>query len=174
MSPYSVGALFVHCLTISLLAIGGAVSTAPEMHRFLVDQQHWLSDAQFASAMALAQASPGPNLLFIPVLGYLLDGLRGACVAMAGILIPSTTLALAATRWMQARPDWPAVRAIKAGLAPLTLALVLSASWLLAGGTRDPRALAVAGLTVLLMLRTRLHILVLMAAGALLGIFGWA
>ena len=49
-------ALFGHFLSLSLLAVGGAVTTAPDMHRFLVDRQHWLTDPQFSASIAIAQA----------------------------------------------------------------------------------------------------------------------
>ena len=164
--------LFGQCLLLSLLAIGGAVSTAPEMHRYLVTTQHWLTDAQFTAAVAIAQAAPGPNLLFIPVLGFQIAGLSGAVVAMAGTLIPSTTLALIATRWMRSRADWPFVQAIKAGLAPITLALVLATAWLLAGPRPGLPAVALSVVTALLVWRTRVHILALIMAGAVLGVLG--
>lgn len=61
--------LFLHFLSLSLLSIGGAITTAPDMHRFLVDQQHWLLDGQFNAAIAIAQAAPGPNVLFVALLG---------------------------------------------------------------------------------------------------------
>jgi chromate transporter len=51
--------LWLHYLMLSLLSIGGAVSTLPDMHRYLVDQQHWLTDAQFNASIAIAQAAPG-------------------------------------------------------------------------------------------------------------------
>jgi chromate transporter len=57
--------LFLHYLSLSLLSVGGAISTAPDMHRFLVDKQHWLTDAQFNASIAIAQAAPGPNVLFV-------------------------------------------------------------------------------------------------------------
>ena len=60
--------LFSHYLTLSVLAVGGAITTLPEMHRYLVDQQHWLSEAQFAASVAIAQAAPGPNILFIALM----------------------------------------------------------------------------------------------------------
>src|SRR5674476_903100 len=63
-------ALLTHFLSLSLLAVGGGITTAPDMHRYLVDQQHWLSDAQFSSSIALAQAAPGPNVLFVALLGW--------------------------------------------------------------------------------------------------------
>lgn len=62
--------LMAHFASLSLLAIGGAVSTVPEMHRVLVQQQHWLIDSQFNAAIALGQAAPGPNILFIALLGW--------------------------------------------------------------------------------------------------------
>ena len=49
--------LFLHFMSLSLLSIGGAITTAPEMHRYLVNARHWLSDAQFTSSIALAQAA---------------------------------------------------------------------------------------------------------------------
>ena len=92
-------ALFALFLAMSMLAIGGAVAVAPEIHRYIVEQRSWIDDSQFSVAIALAQASPGPNLLFVPVTGYAVAGFGGAAVSLLGMLIPSTTLALAATRW---------------------------------------------------------------------------
>ena len=39
--------LFSHFASLSLLAVGGAITTAPDMHRYLVDETHWLSESQF-------------------------------------------------------------------------------------------------------------------------------
>ena len=62
--------LFLHFLSLSLLSIGGAITTVPDMHRFLVGEKSWLSDNQFTGSIALAQAAPGPNVLFVAVLGW--------------------------------------------------------------------------------------------------------
>ena len=50
-------ALCGHFMLWSLLSIGGAITTAPDMHRYLVDQRHWLTDPQFSSSIAIAQAA---------------------------------------------------------------------------------------------------------------------
>ena len=102
--------LFAHFLGMSMLAVGGALTTTPEIHRYLVEQRGWLSDTQFSASIALAQAAPGPNLLFVPVLGHAIAGLPGAVVALAGMLLPSTTLALFASRWGRKRRDTLGVR----------------------------------------------------------------
>lgn len=169
--------LFLHFLTLSLLSIGGAISTVPEMHRFLVDRTGWLTEAGFTSSIALAQAAPGPNVLFVAVLGFNVAGLQGAAAAMAGILLPSTVLTLAATRWMRANRSHLGLRAFAAGLMPLTLGLVFATGWLLAlPFVRDDAhrwgALALVAATVALTLKTRVALVWLVLGGGVLGALG--
>ena len=181
--------LFLHYLSLSLLSIGGAITTAPDMHRFLVAEQHWLSDAQFTASLAIAQAAPGPNVLFIALLGWNvglnaggpLTGLLGVFLAMLGILIPSTTLTYVAAQWGYRNRHRTSVRAFKQGMAPVVVALLLATGWVLAasssvafiptdGHWRDNAPLWL--LTVLVAVvvwRTRLHLLWLLALGAVLG-----
>lgn len=165
--------LLGHFFVMSLMSIGGTVTVAPEMHRLLVAQHHLLTDSQFATAMALGQASPGPNLLFVGVLGFQVAGVGGALAALLGIMLPSTTLTLLVARWGHARDDWRSVQAFKIGMAPLTLALIAATGWLLAPPVAEWRALLLAVVTALLVWRTRLHLLWLIAAGAVLGALGW-
>ena len=165
--------LFGHGLLLSLLAIGGAITVAPELQRALVVGEGWLTDPQFAASIAIAQAAPGPNVLFVALLGFQAAGAAGALALLAGILLPSSALALAAARWGHARADWRPVRAFKAGMAPITLALVAATGWLLAAPLEaPPAALALTAASALLAWRTRLHLLWPIGAGALLGALG--
>jgi chromate transporter len=170
--------LFTHFLVLSLLAVGGAITTVPDMHRYIVIQQHWLSDAQFTASIAIAQAAPGPNLLFVAVLGWNVAGPLGTLATMTGILVPSTVLSLWATRWGAQRRETRFVRAFTSGLMPLTLGLLLSTGWVLAEPyLRDPAqrwgALALIVISVLAMLRTRLSPMWLVALGCAAGALGW-
>lgn len=177
--------LFSHFLTLSLLAVGGAITTAPDIHRYLVDQQHWLSDSQFTASVALAQAAPGPNVLFIALLGWHLGlnaggtdlALLGVAVTMVGILLPSTTLAYLAARWGHRHRDERAVRAFKQGMAPIVVALLVATAWLMTAvhdqPLRDGRLWLLTAASALLVWRTRIHLLWLLGAGALLGALGW-
>jgi len=170
--------LFLHFLTLSLLSIGGAISTAPEMHRYMVGQQHWLSDVSFTSSIALAQAAPGPNILFVAVLGYKVAGLSGAAAAMAGIMLPSTTLVLVATRWTREHQHSRAVRAFTQGLAPLTLGLIIATGWLLAAPyvadeTHRWGTLALLAVSLVLTVRTKINLVWLVLGGGVLGALGW-
>jgi len=175
---------FAHYLSLSLLSVGGAISTAPEMHRYLVDRQHWLSDAQFTASIAIAQAAPGPNVLFVALLGWnvginaggTVSGLFAAALAMFGMLLPSTTLSCFAARWGHRNRQLRAVRAFKLGLAPIVIALMLATGWLMASAHGNPREdwrlWLLTALSTLIVWRLRIHLLWLLAAGAALGAFG--
>lgn len=168
-------ALFLHFLTLSMLAIGGAITTAPDMHRYVVGERQWISDADFTASVALAQAAPGPNVLFVAVIGYNVAGLVGVASTMAGSLIPSTVVAVTAARWGHQRRQARGVRAFSAGLAPLTIGLLLSTGWVLAlPAAAHWSTLGLLALTVVLMLRTKISPLWLIGAGAMAGAAGWA
>ncbi len=165
--------LFAHFLAMSMLAVGGAVAVAPEIHRYVVDERGWIDDSQFSAALALAQAAPGPNLLFVPVIGYGVAGLAGAMVALVGLLAPSTTLALVASRWGRQRREQRGVRAFVAGMAPITIGLLLSTGSLLAMPmVHVPAAWLLIAATVALSLKTRLNPVWLIAGGAVAGAGG--
>jgi chromate transporter len=166
--------LFAQFLMLSMLAVGGAMATAPDMHRYLVVEHGWLSDAQFTSSIAIAQAAPGPNLLFVAVLGWNVAGLAGTLATMLGILIPSTTLAITATRWGSQRRDSRGVRAFTAGMAPLTLGLLLATGYVLTEPSRHSAgALALVAITVLAVGRFNVSPIWMVALGALVGALGF-
>jgi chromate transporter len=168
-------ALFGHFLLLSLLAVGGAITTAPDMQRYVVGERQWMSDGAFSASVALAQAAPGPNVLFVAVVGCNVGGLAGVLATMVGTLLPSTLLALQASRWNAEHARAVPVRALHAGLAPITLGLLLATGWVLFGPAAGSwhNALLALG-TVALMLRTRASPLVPIAVGAVLGALGFA
>jgi chromate transporter len=177
--------LFIHYMLLSLLSIGGAITTAPDMHRYLVEQNHWLTDPQFTASISLAQAAPGPNVLFVALMGWnvginaggTLAGLFGVLVTMTGILLPSTTLTYLASQWGHRNRDLRWVRAFKQGMAPIVVALMLSTGWILAGADKDAAGnwplWLVSIASMLVVWKTKTHLLWLLGAGALLGWFGW-
>ena len=182
--------LFLYYLSRSLLAVGGAISLAPDMQRYLVERNGWLTDVQFSASIAIAQAAPGPNVLFIALLGWNVGlnaggagtggwalGLLGAALCMLGTMLPSATLTWLATRWAQRNSERRAVRAFKQGMAPIVIGLVMATAWVLGraqGHIATDWALWLLTLVVaLLVWRTRLHLLWLLGAGALLGALGW-
>ena len=166
--------LFAHFALLSLLAIGGAITTVPDMQRFVVGERGWLSDAQFSGSVALAQAAPGPNVLFVAVIGFNVGGLAGMLATMAGCLLPSTALVLGASRWGEQRRRQRGVRAFTEGLAPVTIGLLLSTGWVLTEPARTHwGTLPLVAGTVLYMVRTKWSPLWPIAVGALAGVMGF-
>lgn len=177
-------AMFGHFLVLSLLSIGGAITTAPDMHRYLVDGRHWLTDPQFNASVAIAQAAPGPNVLFVALMGWHVGlnaggpllGLFGVLVTMLGIMLPSTTLTYLAASWGHRNRNLRGVRAFKQGMAPIVIALLIATGWILASANvvslKDWPVALLTVVTALVVWRTRLHLLWLLGAGALLGWFG--
>jgi chromate transporter len=179
-------ALFNHFLLLSLLAIGGAITTAPDMQRFVVQQQGWLTDAQFNASIAIAQAAPGPNVMFIPLIGWQtglsIGGNYGAAAAgmaatLIGIMLPSGTLTFATARWLHHHPRHIVAQASKASLAPISIALLIATAWLLTAAHHEPAKdwplWLLTVVSLLLAWRTKVHLLWILAAGALLGGLGW-
>jgi chromate transporter len=184
--------LFTHFASLSLLAVGGAITTAPDMHRFLVTDQHWLTDAQFTSSIAIAQAAPGPNVLFVALMGWNVGlnaaggplgsaaswgmALLGVLVALTAIMLPSSVLTYTATRWAHRNRELRAVRAFKQGLAPIVIALLVATGWLLTAAhndaSRDGPLWLLTAVSALIVWRTKTHLLWLIGAGAVLGAMG--
>jgi chromate transporter len=178
-----------HFLSLSLFSFGGVLVTIPEMHHFLVEQSQWLTEIQFTNSIALAQAAPGPNVLFVALLGLSLGtnisaGLApgpftwwpqalGLLVALLGILLPSATIACVAGSWFHRSRSHPNVRAFTSGMAPIVIALLFATAWLMASslgvtsGTAGIYALTLA--FTLILWRTRVHVLWLIGTGAVIG-----
>jgi chromate transporter len=192
MTPFDWFDLFLHYAALSLLSMGGAITTAPEMHRYLVDEKHWLSDASFSSSIALAQSAPGPNVLFVALMGWNIGlnaggglsagmsawllGFLGIGITMAGIMLPSSFLTYAATKWAHENRNLISVRSFKSGMAPIVIGLLVATGWLLTAAhndmTKDWKLWLLTGAAVALVLKTRIHILWLIAGGGALGASG--
>jgi chromate transporter len=158
---------------MSLFAMGGANAALPEMHRVAVDVMHWMSDRQFADLFAIAQVTPGPNVIVVTLIGFQVAGLAGALVATLAMCGPTCIFAFFIgriwDRFKEAR--WRLI--IQAALVPISLGL-LGASTLViarvAGQSWQTLALMLA--TAAVSYRLRVNPLWIFAAAALLGLAG--
>jgi chromate transporter len=176
--------LFLHIASLSLVAVGGVVTVISAMHLYLVEQHSFMTDSQFNASYAMAQAAPGPNVLFVAMFGWMigvnsgsmLTGLLGVFVILTGMLLPCSTLTFFASRWLQQNRARLGVRAFRQGMMPIVIALMLAAAWIIASAhdnpSRDWPLWLVTVIAALIVWRTRVHLLWLLAAGAILGWFG--
>ncbi len=159
---------------LSLLSVGGASAVLPEMHRSLVEVHGWMTNREFAELYALAQASPGPNVLVVSLFGWQSAGLAGALVTTLAMILPSSVLTFYADRLL-----WRSAGAVKwreiidNGLAPITVGLIAASGAILASANaHNPVALLFTAATALISWRTRFHPLWLIATGAVAGVAG--
>lgn len=165
--------LFLMCVQFSLLAVGGANTIVPELHRVVVTELHWMSGQEFAELFALAQAAPGPNVLIVSLVGWKVAGVPGAIVSLIGVCLPSSLLSFWVARWWQQARGSRLTTAISKGLAPLTVGLIAAGVAMMAAS--HPPTLAgglLLAICALLTWRTQLNPLWLLAAGAAAGLGG--
>jgi chromate transporter len=165
--------MFGHFALVSLMSIGGAMGASPEMHRFLVESRGWLTDQQFTDAITLAQAAPGPNVLFVTLLGWQAAGALGALASTVGVMLPSSLLCFYVNSLTNRHADSRVVRAVRRGLSPIAIGLTASAGWIVAvNNDVNWRLASLTALTVVVVLRSKFNPLWLIAAGAALGCAG--
>jgi chromate transporter len=158
---------------MSLFAVGGTNSAIPEMHRIAVDVHHWLSYKQFADVFAIAQLSPGPNVLIVTLIGYAVAGLGGALVATVAMCLPTALLAYGVSRFLNrsSHARWPSV--LQAALVPLSIGLMAASALVLAQTSdRTWAAILVTAGAAVLAVSTRLNPLWLLLAGGCIGFTG--
>lgn len=171
-------ALLLIYAQLSLVAVGGVNTTLPEMQRQVVEVHGWMSPSEFVALYALAQAAPGPNMLVSTVVGWRVAGWLGALAATLGIIGPSSLLTWAtSSAWHRFREKaWR--QRVQAGVTPVTVGLVVTSAVLLTTSTTASwwtGAISVA--TAAAVLWTRVHPLLMLAAGAgggvLYGLIGY-
>jgi chromate transporter len=167
-------ALSLQFLALSLLSIGGANAIIPEIHLRVVDIEHWMTNADFAQMFALAQAAPGPNVLIVALVGWKVAGAAGAAVSMLAMCGPSSVFTYyVAHAWDRFRAA-PLRIAIQMGLAPITVGLILASGYVLTRTIdHDWPAYAVTIATLVIVMTTRVHPLLLLAVAGGLGALGF-
>jgi chromate transporter len=158
---------------MSLFAVGGANAALPEMHRLAVEVMHWMTDQQFANMFAIAQVTPGPNVILVTLIGYHVAGLAGALVTTLAMCGPTCVFAFFIggvwERFKDAR--WRVI--IQAGVVPVSLGLIAASALIIVRVAAQhwvPVALTV--VTAVVTYWLRLNPLWIFAAAALLGLAG--
>lgn len=173
MDRVDVLGLFLQFMLLSAISFGGTNSVLPDMHRYVVEVHRWMTDKQFADAFTLSQAAPGPKVLYVTLIGWQVAGWTGAAATTLAIAIPSAVITLLVLRLSARNPEAPLRRAIRSGLAPIAIGLMLSSGWILVRSVNhDWRGTLLTALALVLVLRTRWNPLWLLAAGAVAGITG--
>lgn len=163
--------LFVAFSTAALFSIGGGSALMPEFHRQLVEVNGYLTSAEFAKTVALAQIAPGPNMLIVSLMGWQVAGLPGLLVSTFAIVVPPSLIAYSAWRTMERLKDAAWLRAVKIGLAPLVVGLMLASGTITArAANHDAVGYILTLVTAVTMHFSKRNPLWMIATGAIVGL----
>ena len=156
---------------LSLIAIGGANAVLPDMHRQVVEVHAWMTGQELARLFAVAQASPGPNMLVVALIGWQVAGPLGLLTATAAMCGPSCVLAYCAGRVRERLAGARLVRAAQAGMVPVAVGLVIASGVIMADAALTQAGdLLIFAAAALLATATKLNPLWILAAAAVIGL----
>jgi chromate transporter len=167
--------------SLSLMSIGGGNAVLPEMHLRSVNQDHWVTNSQFADLFSISQTAPGPSILIVGMIGYaaglpmggVLGGILGGVVATVAMVIPAASLVYAITLFWQRAEQSKWRIAVEKGFAPLTVGLILASSLVMSrAADHDWRAYLLTAVCTLIFVRTKINPLIIVAIAGVIGYFG--
>jgi chromate transporter len=115
-------------LKVGALSFGGGFVIIPLMQQDAVHTYHWMTGAQFLSAVALGQVTPGPVVQTVAVVGYAAAGIGGGLLAAVVAFAPSFVFVLVGGRHFDAFRASPRAQAFLCGAGPAAIGAIAGAA----------------------------------------------
>jgi chromate transporter len=162
------GTLFVYFGSAGLFVFGSGLAIVPFLHGGVVQQHQWLTERQFLDAVAVALITPGPVVITVAFIGYLVAGILGALAAAAGVFAPVYVITLVLAPYYQRLKSDRQVRAFVDGVTAAATGAIAGAAFVL--GRRavidvPTTAIAIVALVLLVRVRKIPEPLLIVAAG---------
>jgi chromate transporter len=147
---------------------GSGLAIVPFLYGGVVNQFHWLTERQFLDAVAVAMITPGPVVITVSFIGYLVAGPLGATFAAIGVFLPCYLFVVIPAQYFRRSAQNPNVKAFVDGVTAAATGAIAGAAFVL--GRRaiidlPTVAIAVATLAALVYVRKVPEPLVILAAG---------
>jgi chromate transporter len=165
-----IGALGWTALKVGALSFGGGFVIIPLMQTDAVHTYHWMTNAQFLSAVALGQVTPGPVVATVAAVGYAAHGLGGGLLAAAIAFAPSFAFILLGAAWFERLRVDTGARAFLDGAGPAAIGAILGAAITLAIALRESWQLAILAAAAVALLALRRGVVQTLLAAAALGV----
>jgi len=151
---------------------GSGLAIVPFLYGGVVTEHHWLNDKQFVDAVAVAMITPGPVVITVGFIGYLVAGFPGACVAALGTFLPCYLFTVLPAPYFKRYGKLPGVKAFVDGITAAAVGAITGSVLVIAKRSLiDMPTIALAIATVLLLWRfKKLQEPVVVAAAALFGL----
>jgi len=119
--------IFLFFVKAGAFVFGSGLAVVPFLYEGVVQQHHWLTERQFSDAVAVAMITPGPVVITVAFIGYLVAGLTGAIVAAAGIFLPVYFLTIIPMPWFKRHRENAQLKAFVAGATAAAVGAIAGA-----------------------------------------------
>lgn len=165
------GSLFVFFLKSSLFVFGSGLAIVPFLHGGVVQEHHWLTETQFLDAVAVAMITPGPVVITVAFIGYLVYGMTGACAAALGVFLPVYLFVVVVGPFYKRFSGNTQVRAFVQGVTAAATGAIAGAVIVLGRHSiRDYWTAGIALTTFLVLLKWKVPEPIIIAVAGLLGL----
>jgi chromate transporter len=165
------GSLLLFFLKASLFVFGSGLAIIPFLHGGVVQEHHWLTEAQFLDAVAVAMITPGPVVITVAFIGYLVNGILGAFAAAVGVFLPVYLFVVLLAPVYKQFSDNVHIRAFVQGVTAAATGAIAGAVIVLGRHSiRDPWTFAIALATFLVLTKWKVSEPIIIGISGLLGI----
>lgn len=165
------GSLFLFFLKSSLFVFGSGLAIVPFLHGGVVQDHHWLTETQFLDAVAVAMITPGPVVITVAFIGYIVLGPIGACVAALGVFLPVYLFVVIVGPLYKRFSKNKQIRAFVQGVTAAATGAIAGAVVVLGRHSiQDYWTVAIAVVTFLILMKWKIPEPVIIAGAGLLGI----
>lgn len=169
--PGLIGTIFVYFAKAGTFVYGSGLTIVPFLHGGVVTQQHWLTEQQFLDAVAVAMMTPGPVVITVGFIGYLIAGLPGACAAALGVFLPVYLFVVLVARFVERFADNARIMAFVTGITAAATGAIIGAVFVLAREAVFDLTTALIAITALILVfRTRVPDPVIIVGAAVVGL----
>lgn len=165
------GSIFLFFVKSSLFVFGSGLAIVPFLHGGVVQEHHWLNETQFIDAVAVAMITPGPVVITVAFIGYLVLGITGATAAALGVFLPVYLFVVILAPFYQKYSQNPQIRAFVQGVTAAATGAIAGAVIVLGKHSiRDYWTLGIALMTLLILMKWKIPEPIIILASGLLGV----
>ena len=158
-------------LKAGAFVFGSGLAIVPFLYGGLVKENHWLTEQQFLDAVAVAMITPGPVVITVGFIGYLIAGFPGACIAASATFLPCYLFTIIPAPYFKKYGKKPGIKAFVDGVTTAAVGAIAGAVIVLAKRQFvDIPSIAIAIITVLILLRFKVQEPLIIIAAAILGL----
>ncbi len=152
----TVATVFLYFAAAGAFVFGSGLAIIPFLHGGVVDKYHWLTERQFLDAVAVAMITPGPVVITVAFIGYLVAGVLGAAAAGIGVFLPCYLLVVVPAPYYRRFAQNARIRAFVAGVTSAATGAIAGAAIVL--GRRavvDLPTIGIFGVTLFMLMKVK-------------------